>query len=294
MKKYYKRLKREAASIRLQATRKSEIKKHLAAFMEAHPVRVEAEPRQIVRENINYLGFLLDRMNMKIVYTALIVLLGGGGVAAAAEAAQPGDALYPVKVHVNEEVTSALKLSDASRAEWGVQRIERRLAESEKLQAEGKLDSAAQDQVDQLISAHVSSVRSLVNDLALAGDDAAVESIHEHLDGVEQDFDDTLTDLKLSTTTLDVRTEKAHAEESESVEPATKDEAEKGTLEQESAKTEPAEASETQEKAEVPETKEAEPTEVQGTSKREGNETGEATESHEAETPEGEAAGSLN
>src|SRR3989338_8750977 len=41
-------------------------------------------------------------------FAAVFVLIIGGGPAAAAEGALPGDILYPVKVHVNEEMRATL------------------------------------------------------------------------------------------------------------------------------------------------------------------------------------------
>ena len=167
MKYSLRNLKREASFIRMNASKKSEMKNALAQFMEAYPVRIEPTQRHILRDKaINYLFM----NHMKLLYAAFIVLLGGGGLVTIAEASYPGDMLYPVKVHVNEKVASALKFSDASRAKWEVERIERRLVESDKLQLEGKLNGDAQEQVDKLIAEHVNSVRGLVDKLTLAGD----------------------------------------------------------------------------------------------------------------------------
>jgi len=71
---------------------------------------------------------------------AIIILLGGGA-SFAAENVLPGDALYPVKVSVNEEVKSAFSFSSEAKAMYEIRRAEKRLLEAEKLAAMGRLDA---------------------------------------------------------------------------------------------------------------------------------------------------------
>ena len=59
----------------------------------------------------------------------LALMFGGGGISYAAEGAVPGDALYPIKVSVNEEVRDLVAFSPEAKADWETRRLERRLAE---------------------------------------------------------------------------------------------------------------------------------------------------------------------
>lgn len=57
----------------------------------------------------------------------------GGSVSFAAESTVPGDALFTVKVYVNENVRGAVAVTSKAKAEWEVRLVERRLEEVEKL-----------------------------------------------------------------------------------------------------------------------------------------------------------------
>ncbi len=78
----------------------------------------------------------------------IIALLVGGGVSVAAEQSLPGDALYPIKISLNESVRGGLSLSSEAKANYEVTKAEKRLVEAEELAAEGKLDTEAQAQIE--------------------------------------------------------------------------------------------------------------------------------------------------
>lgn len=65
----------------------------------------------------------------------LLLLLVGGGTGVVAEKALPGDVLYPVKIHVNENIQSALAVTAQGNAEVALKQATRRLEEVEKLKA---------------------------------------------------------------------------------------------------------------------------------------------------------------
>jgi predicted phage tail protein len=76
-----------------------------------------------------------------------LLLATGGGTAYAAEHALPGDTLYPIKVSVNEPVREALILNAENKADWILQRAERRLDEMSELAAAGKLTLPVADKL---------------------------------------------------------------------------------------------------------------------------------------------------
>lgn len=59
---------------------------------------------------------------------------------AAAEGALPGDVLYPIKIHLTEEVRALTARSPQSKAAWNIERAERRMAELETLAATDRVD----------------------------------------------------------------------------------------------------------------------------------------------------------
>lgn len=68
----------------------------------------------------------------------VLVVVSGGGVASAAQGALPGDALYSVKIHVNEKVESALARTPSQKAYVEIEHARERLQEIQLLAAAGK------------------------------------------------------------------------------------------------------------------------------------------------------------
>ena len=79
----------------------------------------------------------------------IIALLVGGGASLVAEQSLPGDAMYTVKVGVNEEVRDWLTLSNKAQANWEVRKVERRLEEAEELSAEGQLNTETKVKIEE-------------------------------------------------------------------------------------------------------------------------------------------------
>lgn len=71
----------------------------------------------------------------------IIAILLGGGASLAAQQSLPGDALYSVKVSVNEKVIALVKVSEEAKANWDARLAVRRLEEAEELAAKSELDA---------------------------------------------------------------------------------------------------------------------------------------------------------
>jgi hypothetical protein len=71
----------------------------------------------------------------------IIAVVLAGGASFAAENSLPGDILYPVKIHVNEEVRAVVALDAEAKIRAAERRALLRLEEAEKLEAKGKLDA---------------------------------------------------------------------------------------------------------------------------------------------------------
>jgi hypothetical protein len=123
------------------------MRNHLLAHIDENPARAPWRIR------------VLSRMGAKKTRTSLalqsfgsalvLVLMVGFGTSYAAEGALPGDLLYPVKIHVNEQVQGALTTSQAARAQFDASLAGKRLAEAETLAALGRLTPVAQQTIVQ-------------------------------------------------------------------------------------------------------------------------------------------------
>jgi hypothetical protein len=121
---------------------KARLRQTLVSYMEENPsvVRNSQHTRlSLYRESfINFINIKPKFMTIAII---IALLLGGGGASFAAENALPGDVLYPVKIHVNENIQELTAVSNEAEARVQAKIAERRLREAEKLAIKGKLDS---------------------------------------------------------------------------------------------------------------------------------------------------------
>ncbi len=144
----------------------------LSEYVKMRPIRadVHVENAAISKR----LSTFFTRHSMPA-FAAVLVLAVGGGTAAAAEGALPGDVLYPIKVHVSEEVRATLAVSSKAKADWAVDRAERRLEEAATLALSGKLDDATRAELDTNLDAHVESAGESREQLENADDPDASE-----------------------------------------------------------------------------------------------------------------------
>ncbi len=120
--------------------------------------------------------FTLHRSFTTSISLALVVALVSSGVAAAAERTMPGDVLYPVKVHVTEEVRSAIARTPVAKAAWETRRLERRLVEAEKI-AQQKFDPQTLSALNLDINAHTERIQKSIDTMERSGNiQAAAEA----------------------------------------------------------------------------------------------------------------------
>lgn len=108
-------------------------------------------------------------MNVSLVALGAIFLLSGG-VAAAAEGSLPGELLYPIKVHVTEEVQAYLTTSDEEKVLWEVARAERRIDEANTLIATGKASPAILATLERKLDHQVTKTLRKLSSLSEKGD----------------------------------------------------------------------------------------------------------------------------
>lgn len=115
------------------------------------------------------ISFFKKPMTVSLVALSAVFLLSGG-VAAAAEGSLPGELLYPLKIHVTEEVQAYLATSDEEKVLWEVARAERRIDEANTLIATGKASPAILATVEQKLDHQVTKTLRKLSRLTEKGD----------------------------------------------------------------------------------------------------------------------------
>ncbi len=139
----------DTKNVRLSTDEKLATREKLQAFMRANPVRGEADVRQLGQEaHFNFLSSLKSMMLKPLPITLSALLVLGGGTAFAAERSLPSEALYPIKIQVNERVRATLTPTSEGKAKWQARVAERRLEEAERLALKKNFNTATQAQVE--------------------------------------------------------------------------------------------------------------------------------------------------
>jgi hypothetical protein len=102
---------------------------------------------------------------MPALIIALIVALSGG-TSVVAEQALPGDALYSVKVSVNEPIAGLFSVSKEAKTTWQEKLVERRLEEAGKLASKGNLDEEKRSQIETRLGDQIDRFTEKANELA--------------------------------------------------------------------------------------------------------------------------------
>lgn len=161
-------------TLRLTDRERSESFARIAAFMEEHPVVPMAEGRSLGAPGIfsreAWASLFSSLRLMPALALALLLLIGSGAATVAAESALPGDALYAVKINVNEAFRKAVAVSPEAEARVEANLAERRLVEARELAAKGAISAEVQQDVAAAIERQVSVAREKI--VVLAGADA--------------------------------------------------------------------------------------------------------------------------
>ncbi len=144
-----------ATKIRMDEAARERTRALLSEYVKMRPIRTTEPTIESVPVYNRFSTFFM-RHSMPAL-TAVLILVVSGGTAAAAEGALPGDILYPIKVHVSEEVRATLAVSSKAKADWEVHRAERRLEEAATLALSGQLNDVARAEIDTNLDAHVKS-----------------------------------------------------------------------------------------------------------------------------------------
>jgi hypothetical protein len=177
----------DAKKIALTADEKASGREMFRAYMAMRPIR-DVSPDAAVRQGMarKPFGFALLTSLVKpmsVFALVLALMVSAGGVSYAAEGALPGDALYPVKVSINEEVRAVAAVSAEEKAEWETERAERRLAEAEALAAKGMLKAKAAAEVEKRFVAHAASAKAHIIEAEATADAGAAAELDAGFEG---------------------------------------------------------------------------------------------------------------
>ena len=150
---------------------------------DSESVRLTPEEReaifQNIRRHIEFIKTSSERKGVRQIFQLfrfrfmpgvfLAGILGIGGIAYA-ENSLPGDFLYPLKIHVNEEVLSGLSFTSKAHGDWEAQRVTRRLEEAETLVARSALDMNTKDELVKTLNAQLQNVQNDAQKLSMNGD----------------------------------------------------------------------------------------------------------------------------
>ena len=172
-------------SIRLEKREKDAQKRLLLGYMKEHPVSNGEEWRHHFQRSLGaFLTKPIIQLQPMPVLVALILMITiGAGVTVAAEGTVPGDTLYPMKIAFNEEIRGVLAFSEESRAEWAVEKTERRLEEIEKLSAEGRLDADVAAQAEVRLQAQIEEAEERAQKFEERKQEHIAAQMHSDLEG---------------------------------------------------------------------------------------------------------------
>ncbi len=139
--------------VSLSAREKLQSKELLEEFMAFRPIHTTVP--KLSRSPL----FFFHPMPM---VALLLLVVMTTSTAAAAEGALPGDLLYPIKVHVTEEVRAVIAIQPTAKASWAIERAERRLDEAAQLSTENRLDDSKRAELALAVENHVQVAEALV------------------------------------------------------------------------------------------------------------------------------------
>ncbi len=163
---------KRVSALRLTQKEKAYIRNEIFSYMQENPVRAEnASVRGFGNPKRNFLWKFFGTVYRPAFAGAIMIciLVFGVSFSYAAENALPGDALYPVKIYINENIRTALAVTAQAQAGWGIRQAERRLEEAEKLASEGRLSAQASAEISTSFQAHTAQIHKNIEQFKSKG-----------------------------------------------------------------------------------------------------------------------------
>ncbi|KKT78723.1 MAG: hypothetical protein UW75_C0039G0007 [Parcubacteria group bacterium GW2011_GWF2_44_8] len=174
MKRFSEQFNTKAQTIKLSVAEKRDLRERVVSYMEYHPL---PNSTRTAGQSVDLTSPVFFISRAKFWQTAKLstafVLMLIVGVSYAAEQAVPGDALYAIKVGVNEEFRSTMARSPYEKVVWETERLNRRISEARLLANEGRLTEEVEVQVAQAVKEHSENARKEIANLKITDKDGA-------------------------------------------------------------------------------------------------------------------------
>ena len=171
MTNFYDNLNKVKQGVHLSAEAKQKGKEQLLNFIRANEVMAARTPatRQVS-------WFAGNRMFVRAGAAFAVFVMVGGGTTLAAENSLPGDALYTVKLNVNEKLAAITAVSAVAKANLAADLAAKRLDEVNQLSIAGRMNAEAEVNIENNFDKFSERVAAKVAELEAAGDvDAAAD-----------------------------------------------------------------------------------------------------------------------
>ncbi len=180
--KNFEQFIKEVRKSGLSDEERNSIRESVFNFIKNNPVSGQTQPRLKYSSGKNFWDWssiYLRNFNLASIMALLLILTVAvsSGVGLAAEKALPGDFLYPVKLNVNENIRGLTNITDQQKADWEIQKADRRLEEAENLASKGSLDSKNQAVIEANFEAQSRKVKDRINSFEDKSDFKAAASV---------------------------------------------------------------------------------------------------------------------
>lgn len=170
--------------VRLSEKEAADLRYSILEFAKSKPIRERTEELRGHIDERSWLNRLFAVQPMPIALAIILFVTAGGGVSLAAENALPGDALYSIKVNVNEEVRARLAVSSEARTDWEIQRLERRLTEAAEVESRGEVEEEVRSKIEEVFARQARNVEARIADLEARGNAVAAAQLSSNSEAI--------------------------------------------------------------------------------------------------------------
>ncbi|MDX1608334.1 MAG: hypothetical protein R3251_03940 [Candidatus Spechtbacterales bacterium] len=199
MKHFFKSLKK-LKKVSMTENEKLYRKEQLLQFMQKNPVKDTAHARHQLSKRGYLFGALQLIPQTKPMAALLIIALlfsFGGGTSLAANDALPGDALYPVKVNINERVEGIFAFNEEAKAEFHLEKAELRLREAEELAEKNEANESNIIKVEYGLEKHIERLEKRADKFEEKGNKAKAEELRARLEAMLEVHTEFLSALQI-------------------------------------------------------------------------------------------------